>query len=155
MPVKKFTITPLKFDAKLAVEVGQRRAGGESITAIAKALKTSPGRVAMAELVSTTERVTHDDPAKLARAVVKDRRSGASWGLLAARYGCTEGTARAAYEAATGQPFTTLDYRKASTQAKPKKVAAPKKAASPIKRGGVKAARRIQDALDTQGVVIA
>ncbi len=49
--VKKFTITPLKFDPKLAVEVGQRRAGGESIAAIAKALKMSPGKVAMAELV--------------------------------------------------------------------------------------------------------
>jgi hypothetical protein len=139
MPVKTYHITPLKFDAKLAVEVGQRRAGGESITAIAKALKLSAGKVAMAELVSATEVVTHDDPSTLARAIVMDRKAGASWGLLAARYLITEGTARAAYTAATGQPFTTLDYRKASkpasTQAKPKKVAAP------IKRGGVKAAR--------------
>jgi hypothetical protein len=160
MPVKTYHITPLKFDAKLAVEVGQRRAGGASISSISKALKLSAGKVAMAELVATTEVVTITDPALLARAIVKVRKAGASWGLLAARYLVTEGTARAAYEAATGQPFTTLDYRKAakpaSTQAKPKKAAAPKKpAASPIKRGGVKAARRIQEALDTQGVVIA
>lgn len=110
--VKKFTVTPLTFDAKLVEQVIRRRAEGESISTIATALKTSPGRVAMAELVGTTARVTHDDPAKLARAVVKDRKAGASWGLLAARYGVTEGTCRAAYTAATGQPFTALDYRR-------------------------------------------
>lgn len=172
MPVKKFTITPLKFDTKLAIEVGQRRAGGASITAIAKALKLSPGKVAMAELLSATEVVTIADPAKLARAIVKDRRSGASWGLLAARYLVTEGTARAAYEAATGQPFTTLDYRKASTpastQAKAKQEAKAKKTdaarvlrgsvkrgPSPIKRGGVKAARALHTERSAVGVVIA
>jgi predicted transcriptional regulator len=114
--VKKFTVTPLKFDAKLAQEVTSRREGGESISAIATALKMSTGKVAMAELVGTTERVTHDDPAKLARAIVKDRKAGASWGLLAARYGVTEGTARAAFTAATGQPFTALDYRRQAKQ---------------------------------------
>lgn len=133
--MKTYRITPLKFDAKLAQEVTRRRTDGEGIAAIAKALKASPGRVAMAELVGTTERVQVDDPAKLARAIVKERKAGKSWGYLAARYGVTEGTCRAAFEAASGQPFTTLDYRKASKPAKPKKVAAP------IKRGGVKAAR--------------
>jgi hypothetical protein len=114
--VKKFTITPLKFDTKLAEAVTKRRAGGESITTIAKALNLSAGKTAMAELVGTTERVTHDDPAKLARAIVKDRKAGKSWGYLAARYGVTEGTCRAAYTAATGQPYTALDYRRKATQ---------------------------------------
>jgi hypothetical protein len=109
--VKKFTVTPLKFDAKLAQEVTSRRAGGESISVIAKSLKLSAGKAAMAELVGTTERITHDDPAKLARAIVKDRRGGKSWGYLAARYGVTEGTARAAFTAATGQHWNSLDYR--------------------------------------------
>jgi hypothetical protein len=110
--VKKFTITPLKFDAKLAEDVTRRRVEGESITEIAKALKLGAGKVAMAELVGTTERVATTDPNKLARAITKDRKAGKSWGYLAARYGVTEGTARAAYVAATGQPFTALDYRR-------------------------------------------
>lgn len=110
--VKKFTIAPLKFDAKLAEEVTKRRAGGESITAIAKALKLSTGKTAMAELVGTIERVQVDDPAKLARAVTKERKAGKSWGYLAARYGVTEGCARRAFTAASGQPFTALDYRR-------------------------------------------
>jgi hypothetical protein len=38
-------------------------------------------------------------------------------GYLAARYGVTEGTARAAYVAATGQPFTALDYRRKARKA--------------------------------------
>lgn len=109
--VKKFTITPLKFDAKLAEEVTKRRAGGESVAAIAKELKLGAGKVAMAELVGTTERVQVDDPAKLARAITKERKTGKSWGYLAARYGVTEGTCRAAFTAASGQPFTALDYR--------------------------------------------
>ena len=66
----------------------------------------------MAELIGTTERKTVDDPAALARAVVEDRKAGDSWGKLAARYGVTEGTTRAAFEAATGQPFSSIDYRK-------------------------------------------
>lgn len=110
--VKKFKITPLKFDAKLAEQVTKRRVDGESIATIAKDLKLSNGKVAMAELVGTTERVTVDDPAKLARAVVKDRKAGKSWGWLAARYGVTEGTCRAAFTAASGQPFTSIDYRR-------------------------------------------
>lgn len=111
--VKKFTITPLTFDQQLAEQVTRRRTDGESISAIAKSLKLSTGKAAMAELVGTTERITIDDPAKLARAIVKDRRNnGKSWGWLAARYGATEGTARAAFTAATGQPFTALDYRR-------------------------------------------
>ena len=110
--VKKFTVTPLKFDAKLVEQVTRRRTDGDSISTIAKALKLSAGKVAMAELVGTTERVTVDDPTKLARAIVKDRKAGKSWGYLAARYGVTEGTCRAAFTAVTGQPFTTLDYRR-------------------------------------------
>jgi hypothetical protein len=110
--VKKFTVTPLKFDSKLAEEITKRRADGESIAAIATELKMSNGKVAMAELVGATERVTIDDPAKLARTITKDRRSGKSWGYLAARYGVTEGTCRAAFTAASGQPFTSIDYRR-------------------------------------------
>ncbi len=110
--VKEYTITPLKFSLTLAEEVTRRRTDGESIAAIAKALKMSNGKTAMAELVGTTERVAIEDPAKLARAVTKDRKAGRSWGWLAARYGVTEGTCRAAFTAATGQAFTTLDYRR-------------------------------------------
>jgi hypothetical protein len=110
--VKKYTITPLKFDENLATTVRLRREGGESISTIAKDLKMSPGKTAMAELVGTTERVQVDDPAKLARAITKERKAGKSWGYLAARYGVTEGTCRAAYTAATGQPYSALDYRR-------------------------------------------
>jgi hypothetical protein len=108
----KYKVTPLKFDTKLVEQVIRRRADGESLGTIAKALKTTPGKVAMAELVGTTERKAIDDPVKLARAVAMDRKAGASWGLLAARYGVTEGTCRAAFTAATGQPFASLDFRK-------------------------------------------
>jgi hypothetical protein len=111
--MKTYTVTPLKFDPKLVEKVIRRRAEGESLGAIAKALSTTPGKVAMAELVGTTARQAIDDPAKLARQIAKDRKAGAAWGLLAARYGITEGCARRAYEAATGQPFSSLDYRKA------------------------------------------
>lgn len=110
--VKKFTVRPLTFDTKLVQDVMRRRADGDSIATIAKALKLSNGKVAMAELVGTTERVTIDDPAKLARAITKDRKNKRSWGYLAARYGVTEGTARAAFVAATSQPFTSIDYRR-------------------------------------------
>lgn len=114
--VKKFTVTPLTFEAKLVEQVLSRRERGESISAIATALKTSPGRVAMAELVGTTDRVVIEDPAKLARTVAKDRKAGRSWGWLAARYGVTEGTARAAFTAATGQAWNSLDYRRKAKQ---------------------------------------
>jgi hypothetical protein len=110
--VKQYRITPLKFDTKLAEDVTRRRSDGESIAVIAESLKLGAGKVAMAELVGTTERVTIDDPAKLARAVVKERKAGKSWGYLAARYGCTEGTMRAAFTAASGQPWNSLDYRR-------------------------------------------
>jgi hypothetical protein len=106
----------VKFDAKLAEAITKRRTEGESISAIAKSLKLSTGKTAMAELVGTTERVQVDDPTKLARAIVKDRKAGKSWGYLAARYGVTEGTCRAAYTAATGQPYTALDYRRTARQ---------------------------------------
>jgi hypothetical protein len=112
MKVKDYKVRPLKFDEALVKKVMARRKKGEPIAKVAKALKIGGGRAAMAELIGTNERVTIDDPAKLARAIVKDRKAGASWGLLAARYGVTEGTTRAAYEAATGQPFTAIDYRK-------------------------------------------
>ena len=115
--VRKFTVTPLKFDPKLAEEVTHRRAAGETISAIAKDLKMTPGRAKMAVLVATTERVQVEDPAKLARAVAKGRRAGDAWAVLCARYGISEGCARAAYTAATGQPFNELDYRRGSRKA--------------------------------------
>ncbi len=110
--VKQYTVTPLEFDAKLVKDVMSRRAKGESLAKIGKALGVTPGKAAMAELVATTERVDLvGDPAKLARALAKERKAGKSWGYLSARYGVTEGTCRAAYTAATGQPWNTLDYR--------------------------------------------
>jgi len=110
--MKDYTVRPLNFDPALVKKVMARRKKDESIAKVAAALSIGSGKAAMAELIGTTERVTLDDPAKLAKAIVKDRKAKASWGLLAARYGVTEGTARAAYEAATGKPFTTLDFRK-------------------------------------------
>jgi hypothetical protein len=112
--VKKYTITPLKFDENLATTVRLRREGGESLSAIAKDLKMSPGKIAMAELVASVEvwDDTNKDEAAMARAIVKERKQGKSWGYLAARFGVTEGTCRAAYTAATGQPYTALDYRR-------------------------------------------
>src|SRR5437588_856026 len=114
--VKSYKVKALSFDARLVQQVTRRRTDGDSLAVIAKALNTSTGKVAMAELVATTPRVALDDPAKLARAVAKDRKAGASWGLLAARYGVTEGTARAAFTAATGQPWDRLDYRRKASQ---------------------------------------
>jgi hypothetical protein len=137
--VKKFTITPLKFDQNVADLVTRRRTDGESISTIAKSLKLSAGKTAMFELLGTTERVVIEDPAKLARAITKDRAAGRSWGWLAARYGVTEGTCRAAYTAATGKPFAELDYRRKAKEAAAKQ----DKPAAPIKRGGVKAARAL------------
>jgi hypothetical protein len=110
--VKKFTITPLKFDAKLVEQVTRRRTDGESISAIAKSLNAGAGKIAFAELIATTERITITDPEKMARAITKERKAGKSWGWLAARYGVTEGCARRAFEAASGQPFTAIDYRR-------------------------------------------
>lgn len=112
MKVKDYTVRTLSFDDKLVKAVMARRKKGEPVAKIAKALKVGAGKAAMAELVGTTKRVSIDDPAKLAQAIVKDRKAGASWGLLAARYGVTEGTTRAAFEAATGKPFASIDYRK-------------------------------------------
>ena len=111
MKVKDYKVRPLKFDDKLVKQVMDRIAKDEPIAAIAQDLKIGAGRAAMAVMVGTEERKQIDDPAKLAAAIVKDRKAGASWGLLAARYGVTEGTTRAAFEAMTGKPFTTLDYR--------------------------------------------
>lgn len=111
MKVKDYKVTPLKFDAALVKKVMAARKKGEPIAKVAKALKVGAGKAAMAELIGTTERVVIEDPAALARAIVKDRKAGASWGKLAARYGVTEGTTRAAYEAATGKPFSSIDYR--------------------------------------------
>lgn len=111
MKVKDYTVRPLSFDEALVKKVMARRKKGEAIPKVAKALKIGAGKAGMAELIGTNERKTVDDPAALARAIVKDRKAGASWGLLAARYGVTEGTTRSAYEAATGKPFTSIDYR--------------------------------------------
>jgi hypothetical protein len=110
--VAEYKVRALDFPAELAKQVTRRRAEGESIAAIAKEMGIGTGKAAMAELVGTTERVTHEDPAVLARAIAKDRKAGKAWGWLAARYGVTEGTARAAYVAATGQPWQTIDYRR-------------------------------------------
>lgn len=117
--VKKFTVTPLKFNLSLAEQVTRRRTDGESISAIAKSLNLSTGKAAMAELVGTVEVVKISDPAKLARAIVKDRKAGKSWGWLSAKFAVTEGTCRAAYTAATGEHWNTLDYRRTAKQAKP------------------------------------
>jgi hypothetical protein len=110
--MKDYTVRTLSFDDKLVRNVMARRKKDESIAAVAKALKVGTGKAAMAELIGSNKRVTITDPAKLARAIVKDRKAGASWGLLAAVYGVTEGTARAAYEAAASEPFTALDFRR-------------------------------------------
>lgn len=110
--IKKYHRTPLEFDAKLVERIMRRRTDGESLVVIATALKTTTGRVAMAELVGTTKRVTIDDDAKLARAIAKDRKAGKSWGWLAARYGVTEATCQRAYTAATGKPHGSLDHRR-------------------------------------------
>jgi hypothetical protein len=110
--VAEYTVRPLKFDDELVTKVMEARKAGESIGAISKALGVGLGKTAMAELVGTTERMQVTDPAALARAVVKDRQTGKSWGWLAARYGITEGTARAAYTAAAGEPWQTMDFRK-------------------------------------------
>jgi hypothetical protein len=115
--VKKYTITPLKFDQKLVDDVMHRRARGESIAKIAKALNMGLGKTAMQEIIGTSEHTHIDDPAKLARAITKDRKAGKGWAQLAARYGVTEGTVRAAYTAATGRPWNELDYRRGSRKA--------------------------------------
>jgi hypothetical protein len=110
--MKDYKVRPLKFDDALVKKVMTRRGKGDSVASISKALKVGAGKVGMAELIGTTERKTINDPAALARAIVKDRKAGSSWGLLAARYGVTEGTTRSAFEAATGQPFTSIDFRR-------------------------------------------
>jgi hypothetical protein len=110
--MKDYTVRTLSFDPELVKKVMARRKKGESIATIAQALKVGAGKAAMAELIGTSKRVNIADPAKLAKAIVKDRMAGASWGKLAAVYGVTEGTARAAYEAAAGEPFTSLDFRR-------------------------------------------
>jgi hypothetical protein len=109
--VRKYEVHPLNFEPELAAEVRRRRTVGQSLRAVAAALNIGTGKAAMAELVGITDRLRITDPAKLARAVAKDRKAGASWGLLAARYEITEGTARAAFTAATGKPYSALDYR--------------------------------------------
>jgi hypothetical protein len=116
--VKTYKVTPLKQDDKLIVKVMDRRGKGESAAVIAKALKLGLGKVLMCEIISNTDRVTVADPAKLARALVKDRKAGASWPQLAAKYGIAEGCTHRAYEAATGQPYTTTDYRRGSRNGK-------------------------------------
>lgn len=109
--VKEYTVRPLTFDDKLVKQVMDRIAKDQPIATIAKDLKVGTGKAAMAAMIGTEKRVTIADPAKLAQAIVKDRKAGASWGLLAARYGVTESTTRDAFEAATGKPFSTIDYR--------------------------------------------
>jgi tRNA U55 pseudouridine synthase TruB len=112
--VAEYPVARLDFDAKLAKQVHTRKQKGESIKSIAADLNLGLGKTAMAELVATEGPISIEDPAKLAKAVAKDREDGASWGVLAARYRVTEGTVRAAYEAATGKPWKSIDYRRAS-----------------------------------------
>lgn len=112
MQIKDYRVRPLNFDDKLVKAVKARRKKGESVAAIAKALKVGAGKAAMAELIATNKRVHITDPADLARAITKDREAGASWGKLAAVYGVTETTTRDAYEAATGDAPTSLDFRR-------------------------------------------
>jgi hypothetical protein len=116
--VKQYKVTKLKVDQPLIDKVMSRREKGESSKAIAKALKLGVGRVLMAEIIATTERVTIDDPAKLARSLVKDRKAGASWPQLAAKYGIAEACTHRAYEAATGQSYKVTDYRRGSRNGK-------------------------------------
>jgi hypothetical protein len=110
--VADYTVRPLNFDEELVAKVMERRKAGESLATIAAAVGAGLGKTAMAELVGTTEHRKISDSAALARAVAKDRKAGKSWGSLAARYRITEGTARAAYTAAAGEPWKTLDFRK-------------------------------------------
>jgi hypothetical protein len=109
---KEYTVRPLSFDEKLVKQVMDRVAKDEPIAIIAKQMGIGPGKAAMAVLIATTERKAIDDPAQLARAIAKERKAGSSWGKLAAKFGVTEGTTRAAFEAATGQPFSSIDYSK-------------------------------------------
>jgi len=116
--VKTYKVHELQFDPRLVARVMGRRERGETLATIAAALKVTPGKAAMAELVATVELVQlHDEPVKLARALAKDRKAGRSWGWLSARYGVTEGTCRAAYMAATGKPWNELDYRRGERKA--------------------------------------
>ena len=110
--VEQYTVRPLVFDEDLVAKVRERRNAGASIPKVAKQLGMGLGKTAMAELIATTPRKNIANPDTLARAVVKDRREGKSWGWLSARYGITEGTARAAYTAAAGEHWKALDYRK-------------------------------------------
>lgn len=110
--IAEFEVRPLSVDGKLVKAVMAGRKNGESLATIAKALGIGKGKAAMAELLGTVERVDIADRTELARAIAKDRRSGSSWGILAARYRVTEGTARAAYEAAAHEPSGTLDFRR-------------------------------------------
>ena len=102
--MKKYRITPLSFDAKLVEALRARN--GESVSAMAKKLKDVDlwARPPMAELLASVGSASTSTTHERARAIVKDRRSGKS-GSVAARYGVTEGTARAAFTAATGEPW--------------------------------------------------
>jgi len=106
--VTDYKVHTLTFDPKLVEAVMNRHKKGESLANIAKALKIGKGKAAMGLLIATTDRISIDDPA----AITKDRRGGSSWGRLAARYGVTEGTARATYEAAADEPASALDFRR-------------------------------------------
>lgn len=116
MKVSDYAVHPLHVDDKLVKTVIARRKKGDSIATIARTLKIGQGKAAMAELVGTTKRVELNDSAALARAIAKDRKAGFSWGKLAAKYGVTEGTTRAAYESASGQPFSSIDLRRGSAK---------------------------------------
>lgn len=136
--VKQYKVTPLKFDQNVVDLATRRKTDGDCIAVIAKALKMPTGKAAMAVIIGTTELApenVREDPAKLARALVKDREAGMSWPKLAARYGIGESTTHVAYEAATGKSYKETDYRKgdrtpAAPAAKPAKAKRAKRPAT-------------------------
>jgi hypothetical protein len=117
--VAPYRVYPLGYPASKAATAKKLAAQGASLAAVAKAIGVATtGQAAMALLVAhnalpaKAQAALHKAPGTLAVAVANGRHQGASWGLLAARYGVTEGTVRAAYQAATGRPHSTLDYRR-------------------------------------------
>lgn len=109
---KTYRITNLSINAEFVAEALRlTRDEGLPLTKAAKALETSPGRVAMALLITDTPQVKYADKDDLAQQVTRARQQGDSWGLLAARYRVTEGTCRAAFTYGAKTPFFAVDYR--------------------------------------------
>lgn len=109
--VKVYKVTPLKVDMDLVAAVMTKRDAGAKLPEIAKELGKSTGVCAFQQIIFVSRPVVIEDSAKLARAVAKDRKAGVRWPQLAAKYRVTEACAKRAYEAATGQPYSELDFR--------------------------------------------